>query len=156
MSGSDRHSLNLVEEGRSVYNILTWQELPWTFSFFVFIIPPYFCPLLCSIQLILCSRGFILYFSPFLLPMATHKYWDPPTSYLLVTWLLMFITFVHVNSLTQNINSIMVVVYRYCDLVSWTLSVDGKYNSRMFVSLYTSLVRPGYFFLSWFLSKERC
>lgn len=64
---------------------------------------------------------------PLPLSMATCKCCYPTTSYLLVTWLLMFVTFEHVNSFTQNINPIMIIVYRYYDLVSWTLSVNGKY-----------------------------
>ena len=68
---------------------------------------------------------------PLPLSMVACKCCHSPNSYLFVTWLLMILTFEHVSSLTQNINPIMVIVYRYCNLVSWTLSVNGKYNNRM-------------------------
>ena len=70
----------------------------------------------------------IIYWSSDLLPvpLTTWKYCCSLSNYLLATQLLMFITFEHVNILTQFINSIMVIVYIYYGLALWTLTIFYK------------------------------
>ena len=57
---------------------------------------------------------------------SAWKYCCSLSNYLLATQLLMFITFEHVNILTQFINSIMVIVYIYYGLALWTLTIFYK------------------------------
>ena len=70
----------------------------------------------------------IIYWSSDLLPvpLTTWEYCCLLSNYLLATQLLMFITFEHVNILTQVINPIMVIVYIYYGLALWTLTIFYK------------------------------
>lgn len=110
--------LNLVWGWQSVLWYIDMAIVTLDTQLFCFHYSTFFCPLICSFQLMLCCRNFILYFWTVLLPMATCKCCCQPSSYLLVTWLLMFITFEHVDSITPNVNPIMVIVYGYYDLIS--------------------------------------